>query len=190
MADSTAKMVRFSATGFEKSESKSRKALSSSSASDASMTQCSGGSSALARAPRRELACARSSTDAIILAIGLPSSLSVSSALKRPMMAPFTRKGESMPRAWISSSMYRLHALLTVLFVAEGKPSHQEDATRRAALDVLDHAPPQVRLGDLDEELLQQELEGEDFLAHLRDDLPLAVEGECEGVTQQDRGHE
>ena len=110
MAESTAKMVRFSATGFEKSESKRRNAESSSSASEASMTQCSGGSSALASAPRRELACASSSTDAIILAMGLPSSFSVSSALKRPIMAPLTRKGESMPRAWISSSMYRLRA--------------------------------------------------------------------------------
>jgi hypothetical protein len=110
IAERTANIVRFSATGVVKSESKSRKALRSSIVNDPSITQCNGGRRADANAPRRELACASSSTDAIILVIGLPSSLRVSNALKRPMIAPLTRNGESMPRAWISLSMYRLQS--------------------------------------------------------------------------------
>lgn len=56
MADSTAKMVRFSATGFEKSLSNSRNADIMSRLSAPSITQCSGGSSAAASAPLLEFA--------------------------------------------------------------------------------------------------------------------------------------
>jgi hypothetical protein len=54
------------------------------------------------------------------------------------------------------------------------------------ALDVLDDAPSQVWLRDLNEELLQEKLQCKDLLTDLPDDLPLPVEGESKSITQQD----
>ena len=73
---------------------------------------------------------------------------------------------------------------------AHSRRAGAQRAAAGGAPDVFDDAPPEVGLGDLDEELLQQQLQGEHLLTHLLDELRLPVEAQPERVSQEDGRHE